>query len=186
MGNECFKSSFYCNRPIWFCRHLLEDNPAWGIKAREYWKQQYSHLLDALFEWTFFDTTYLQLWINHDHGAEAFLPIVDSFRGFVNLEKLSVVNDSLLKLLFPLLQQGNPVLLPALKSLCFYDVKFQRSSDSILRVADFLQWRKSQGFPVPRIGIEGCWINKKYILRHVQETVVEIDDTNFSDSDAEE
>ena len=102
------------------------------IKAREYWKQQYSHLLDALFERTFFDTTYLQLWINHDHGAEAFLPIVDSFRGFVNLEKLSVVNDSLLKLLFPLLQQGNPVLLPALKSLYFYDVKFQRSSDSIL------------------------------------------------------
>ena len=192
-------------------RNLLEEDQAWGMKEREYWKQQYPHLSDpvmsinlhlsnpqetlplflslfALFERTFFDTTYLQLWINHDHGAEAFLPLIDSFQGFVNLEKLYVVNDSLLRLLFPRLQlqQGNPVLLPALKSLCFYDVKFQRSSDSILRVADFLQWRKAQGFPVPKIGIDGCWINRKYILRHVQETVVEIDDTNFSDSDTEE
>ena len=82
-----------------FLSASLEDNLAWDIKAREHWKQQYSHLLDAHFERTFFDTTYLQLWINHDHGAEAFLLLVDSFRGFVNLEKLYVVNDSLLKLL---------------------------------------------------------------------------------------
>ena len=33
MGNECFKSSSYCNRPICFCPHLLEDNPAWVYKG---------------------------------------------------------------------------------------------------------------------------------------------------------
>ena len=46
--------------------------------------------LFALFERTFFDTTYLKLWIDYepDDGAEVFLSLVDSFRGFVNLEKV--------------------------------------------------------------------------------------------------
>ena len=193
-------------------RNILEDNPAWGSKVREYWKQQFPYLLDpvmiiklhlsnseetfplflsmlALFERTFFDTTYLELRINHDGGAEVFLPLVDSFRGFLNLEKLYVVNESLLKLLFPFLQQGNPVLFPALKSLYFYDVTFffLQSSDALLfRLVDFLQWRTAQGFPVQKIGIEGSWINRKYILKHIQDTVVEIDDSNCSDWDTEE
>ena len=194
-------------------RNLLEDNPEWDSKAREYWKQQYPYLLDpvliiklylsnpeetfplfhsmfALFERTFFDTTYLQLWINHDNGGEAFLPLVDSFRGFVNLEKLYMVNESLLKRFFPLLQQQeNPVFLPALKSLYFYDVTFQQSSesDALLRLADFLQWRRAQGFPVQKIGIEGSYINRIYILKHIKDTVVEIDDdSNFLASDTEE
>ena len=190
-------------------RNLLHDNC--GPSARAYWKQQleYPDFLDpivsinlnlsndqetfplfislfALFERTFSDTKYLQLWINHDVGAEAFLPLVDSFRGFVNLEKLYVVNESLLKLLFPLLQQGNPVLLPALQSLYFYDVKFLHSSDSILRVADFLQWRRAQGFPVQKIGVKGCRINRNYILRQIQDTVVQIYDSNIPDSDTED
>jgi hypothetical protein len=191
-------------------RNLLEDNLNWGTKAREYWRQKYPHLLDpvmsielnshwrdgfplflslfTLFEWTFFDTTYLQHSIDYSVGAEAFLPLVDSFRGFVNLETLYVVNESLLRLLFPLLQQANSVLLPALKSLNFHDVMFGRGSDTVLRVADFLQWRREQGFPVEKIGIERCGINRKYILTHIQDTVVEIDNSNYPlvDSDTEE
>ena len=87
-------------------------------------------MLFALFERTFFDTS-------HDPaGVEASLPLVDGFRGFVNLEEVGY--NSLPKLLFPLLQRANSVLLPAIKSLYFFDVTFQDGSDSILPVANFL------------------------------------------------
>ena len=105
--------------------------------------------LFALFERTFCDTTCIFLWIEDC----PFTPSVDLFRDFVNLEKLIVRDDSLLKLLFPLLQHPNPVLLPTLKYLHFSDVTFQDGSDSIHRVADFLQWRRKQGFPVQKIAI---------------------------------
>ena len=78
------------------------------------------HSLFALFERTFFDTTCLQLWIDDDLAeAEVLLPLVDSFQGFVNLEKLNVGNDSLPKLLFPLLQYADSVLFPHVKILMF-------------------------------------------------------------------
>jgi len=138
------------------------------------------HSLFSLFEPTFFNTTCLHLRI-YD-GTEALMPSVDNFRGFVNLEKLIVENDSLLEILFPLLQHANPVLLPAIKSICFYHVTFQDGSDSTLRVANFLQWRREQGYPVQRIEITGDRIDKKYVLSLIQDTVVEMDS---DDSDIE-
>ena len=139
------------------------------------------HSLFALFERTFFDTKCLHLWI--DDEAEAFTPSFDSLRDFVNLDKLIVGNDSLLKILFPFLQHANSVLLPTIKTLHFYDVTFRDGSISIHRVADFLQWRREQGFPVQKIDIFGGMINKKYVLTHIQDTVVELD---YSNSDTEE
>ena len=138
------------------------------------------HSLFALFERTFFNTTCLHLWVIHDPaGAESFTPSVDLLRDFINLEKLIVRNDSLLKLLFPFLQHPNPVLLPTLKYLHICDVTFHDDgSDSILRVADFLQWRREQGFPVQKIYIGGDRINRKYVLTHIQDTVVEMDDSD--------
>ena len=53
-------------------------------------------------------------------------------------------------------------------------------SDSIQRVADFLQWRREQGFPVQKIAISGDWINRKYILTNIKNTDVEIDDLFLS------
>jgi hypothetical protein len=149
------------------------------------------HSLFALFERTFFDTICLELWIYHNAAqeeglfyhdppvqAEAFLPLVDMLRGFVNLEKLNVGYHSLPKLLFSLLQQANSVLLPKIKTLFFYDVTFQEGSDSILRVGDFLKYRREQGFPIEKIVIEydERRINKEYVLKHIQDTLVEMDD----------
>ena len=144
------------------------------------------HSLFALFERSFLYTTSLQLWISHDPaGAEVFLPLVDNFRGFVNLEKLMVGNDSLPKLLFPLLQHANSVLLPAIKSLFFFDVTFQDGSDSILPLADFLRWRKERGFPVQKIKIDSDprRINRRYVLSHIHDTVVEMDDSDTEGED---
>ena len=139
------------------------------------------HSLFALFERTFFTTTILRLWINHDTArAEAFTSssLFDHFRGFANLEKLIVGNDCLPRLLFPFLQSANPVLFPTLKSLYFYNVKFRDGSDSILRLADFIQWRRERGFPVEKINIgrNSHWINREYVLSHIQDTIVEMDD----------
>ena len=143
-------------------RGPFDDRSGWTTEAREDHYQQDEDLLDpimtirlqlsdpqdssiplflsllALFERTFFDTTYLRLWISYDDdAAEVFLPLVDCFRGFVNLEKLYLVHQSLLNSLFPLLQKANPVLLPALKSLVyFYGVTFEHSSDPILGLAN--------------------------------------------------
>ena len=183
-------------------RGSFGDKSEWATEEREVNRRQNQGLLDpvmtiklylsnpqdstllflsllALFERTFFNTTYLQLWINYDdEEAEVFLSLVDSFRGFVNLEKLYLVHQSLVKSLFPLLQQANLVLLPVLKSLYFYGVTFGRSSDPILGLADFLQWRREQGFPVQKIGIVSYRhrISRKFVLRHIQDTVVEMDD----------
>ena len=189
------------------------DTSEWGTEATEVHNQRYYHFLDpimtirlrlsnfqeavpralflslfALFERTFFDTTYLHLQIynDDDDDLEDFLPLLDIFRGFLNLEKLYIIHDSLVKLLFSHLQQANSVLLPALKSLHFHDVTFGRRSNSILRVADFLQWRREQGFPVQKIAIEGCSVNRKYVLTHVQDTSVEMDGSNYWESDMEE
>ena len=144
------------------------------------------HSLFALFERTFLYTTCLKLWIYYDPaGAEAFLPLVDNLRGLVNLEKLNVGSDSLPKLLFPLLQHANSILLPTIKSLHFFDVTFQDGSDTILPVAEFLQWRREQGFPVQKISIESDRrrINRKYVISHILDTVVEMDsDTEEEDN----
>ena len=110
--------------------------------------------LFALFEWTFFDTTYLELCIE-EYEVEVFLPlVVDGLRGFVNLEKLSLGNDYAMGFPFPFLQQANSVLLPALKSIRFIDPDFEPKS--LLLVGNFLQWRREQGFPVQKIEIVQC------------------------------
>ena len=197
---------------IGYSPHL---RPVWITGAEEVKYQRYIHLLDpvltitlyfstrqdtvplfltlfALFERTFFNTTSLKLLIDYeaDDGAEVFLPLVDSFRGFVNLEKLSLAHDSSSKFLFPLLQHSNPVLPPALKieSLEFSDASFYSTSDSFLRVADFLQWRREQGFPVQEIEIVESFIDRRYILTHwhLKDTVVKIYDSNFTDSDSDD
>ena len=105
--------------------------------------------LFALFEWTFFDTTYLQLRIGC--GPELFLALFDSFRRFVNLETLSLGYYIATDFPFPLLQQTNSVIFPALKSIELFRGDFQNGPESLLPVANFLQWRKKQGFPVPKI-----------------------------------
>jgi hypothetical protein len=189
----------------------------WGTEAEVVRNKQHIHLLDpvmiitlylsnpqdnaplflslfALFERTFFDTKYLKLSIYNepDDGLEVFLPLFDSFRGFVNLEEmyLRLVHDSLLKFLFPLLQRSlpNSVLLPALQSLRFRfcDVAFRRTNQ-LLRVADFLRWRGEQGFPVQKINIVQSQINRQLerILTHIRDTVVEID-ISVSNSEDEE
>ena len=131
--------------------------------------------LFALFEWTFFDTTHLKLWIDYDanDGVEVCLPLVDSFRGFVNLEKLSLGYDIPTEFPFLLLQQANSVILPALKSIEFLDARFKSGSESLLPVLDFLQWRREQGFPVQKIEIFqfSFYNGREYILAHIQDTV---------------
>ena len=194
-------------------RGPFDDRSGWTTEAREDHYQQDEDFLDpimtirlqlsdpqdssiplflsllALFERTFFDTTYLRPWISYDDdAAEVFLPLVDCFRGFVNLEKLYLVHQSLLNSLFPLLQKANPVLLPALKSLVyFYGVTFEHSSDPILGLANFLQWRREQGFPIQKIGIDSHMlrISRKFVLTYIQDTVVEMDGP-ATDSEEEE
>ena len=170
MGEECFGSSSYCIEPLSFfiIKNVpygpLDDNLRWATGGREIHNQQQQHHLDpvltirfylsnfqdgvplflslfALFERTFFETTYLHLWIEDDDAddAEVFLPLLDSFRGFLILEKLVMTREFLVKLLFPLLQGANSVLFPALKSLYFREKIFHQSSNTILRMADFLQ-----------------------------------------------
>ena len=130
--------------------------------------------LFALFEPTFFDTRSLRLCVNIVI-AESFTgsSLVDNFGGFVNLEKLEVWSDSLCTHLLSLLQHANPVLLPRLKSLYFNELS---ELDSILRIADFLQWRRERGFPLQKINIirHSRRIDREYILSHIQDTVVEI------------
>ena len=129
--------------------------------------------LFALFERTFIDTTHLQLWI--ESASSAFLPLVDNFRRFVNLEKLSLAGDIATDFPFPLLQQANPVILPALKSMEFMDAEFY-GTEPLRPIADFLQWRREQGFPIQKIKISQDLniISREFVLAHIQDTVVEI------------
>ena len=138
------------------------------------------HSLFSLFKRTFFNTTCLHFFNDDSVETEDFMPSVDLFREFVNLEKLIVGNDSLPRILFPILQHANPVLLPTLKSLYFYNVTFQDGSDSMLPLADFLQWRRERGFPIQKINLvpDSRRINREYVLSHIQDTVVEMDDSD--------
>ena len=147
--------------------------------------------LFAMFERTFFDTTHLKLCVDFDPDSrpEIFLPIVDMFRGFVNLKELYLGFDSLILLFLPLLQRSlpNSIFLPALQSLELYNAMFRHRSDSLPRVADFLRWRGEQGFPVQKVHIADSWINRESLQSfiQVQDTVLEIDDSNYSDADSE-
>ena len=135
------------------------------------------HSLFSLFKRTFFDTTSFRIFDNDRFGTEAVTPSVDNFREFVNLEELFLRKEYLPRILFPFLQHTNPVLLPSIKTFHFRSVTFQDGSDSILlQLADFLQWRREQGFPVQKIVIvaDPYRINRDYILSHIQGTVVEI------------
>ena len=144
--------------------------------------------LFAIFERTFFDTTHLKLCIDvgPDSGSEMFLPLVDMFRGFVNLKEMYLGYDSLMLSFLPLLQRSlpNSVFLPALQSLDFYNTNFRHPFDSLPRVADFLRWRGEQGFPVQKIHVANHGFYKQYLLNLIQaqDTVLEIDDSNYSDA----
>lgn len=178
---------------VYYKRHIDLLDPVMTITLRLSNSQDSVPLflsLFALFERTFFDTTYLKLWISNepDDGPEVYLPLVDSFRGFVNLEKMYLGYDSLSKFLFPLLQDSfpNSVLLPALRSLWFFGATFRNTSDSLRRVADFLQWRREQSLPVPKINIIQSRIDREWIRSHIQDTVIEVNGFNISDSDTSE
>ena len=142
--------------------------------------------LFAMFEWTFFDTTHLKLCIDFDPDSrpEIYLPLVDMFRNFVNLKELYLGFDSLMLLFLPLLQRSlpNSVFLPALQSLELYNANFRHPSESLPRVADFLRWRGEQGFPVQKVHIADSWIDRGSLQNsiQVQDTVLEIDDSNYS------
>ena len=196
--------------------HRVGLETAWGTEAEEvaHRDKQHIHLVDpvititlhlsnpqdtfppflslfAFFEQTFFDTTHLKLCIQDSelrNESEVFLPLVALFRGFANLEEMYLGNDSLLLKLLPLLQHSlpNSILLPALQSLRIRNATFRHKSKSLLRVADFLRWRIEQGFPIQKIHIVDSWINKQSILTHIQGTVVEIDDSNLSDTSEDE
>jgi hypothetical protein len=144
--------------------------------------------LFTLFERTFLNTTFLKLFVDYepDDGPEVFLPLVDSFRSFVNLEVMYLGYDSMSKFLYPLLQHSfpnsNSVLLPALQSLLFCNARFRHTSNSLLRLADFLRWRREQGFPVQKINIFESSIDRQYILTQIQDSVVEFGCCNYSDT----
>ena len=146
----------------------------------------------VLFERTFFNTTHLNLFIDYElyDGPEVFLPLVDSFRGFINLESVHLGYDSLSKFLFYLLQHSlsNSVLLPRLQSLSFRNATFRRhTTNSLLQVSDFLRWRGEQGFPVQKIVIVESWVSREYIQTYIQDTVVEFDDCYYhSEGDDED
>ena len=136
--------------------------------------------LFALFERTFSDATTLHWWI--DNEVEAFMPSVNNLRDFVNLEKLVVRKDCLVKLLFPFLTTREFSLTSHNKFLHFNSVTFQ-DGDTIHRVADFLQWRREQGFPVEKIVIFGGKVNRKYVLTYIQDTIVEMDGSDTEEED---
>ena len=148
--------------------------------------------LFTMLERTFFDTTHLKLHIDFepDNRPETFQPLVDMFRGFVNLKELCLGCDSLMLLFLPLLQRSlpNSVFLPALQSLQLENARFQPPSDSLPRVADFLRWRGEQGFPVQKVHIADSWINRRSLpsVIQVQDTVLEIDNSNYSYENEEE
>ena len=186
----------------------VEFAEVWDTEASVAFFKQYIHLLDpvlsitlypsnpedavplflslfTLFERTFFDTTYFKLCIDYDpdDGLEVFQPLVDNFRGFVNLERLYLKYDSLSTFLFPLLQHylpSNPILLPALQSLSFSNAMFTRSSsDSLFRVADFLRWRREQWVPVQKIDIVDSWIDIQDVITYFQDTPVDFNSCSF-------
>jgi hypothetical protein len=119
--------------------------------------------LFALFDYTFATTTYLMLWIygDVDNGTEVFLPLVSSFRSFVNLKSLDLLDDSH-SYLFPLLQlsPSNSVLLPTLHTVHFLHANFQRGSGSLARVAAFLRWRQEEGFPIQKVCIDESGVDR--------------------------
>ena len=188
----------------------FEFEDVWDTEAKTYHKQ-YMHLPDpvlsitlglsdlrdaapiflslfALFERTFFDTTYLMLCVNHYDRPVLFQPLVDNFQGFVNLERLCLKDDSLSAFLFPLLHHSlpsNSVLLPALQSLYFRTAIFRRdASDTLYRVADFLRWRREQGFPIQKINIVDSWIDLQDIMTYFQDTPVDFSSCSY-DSEEE-
>ena len=139
--------------------------------------------LFALFERTFIDTTYLRLCFDYDRihdRAEMYLPLVDIFRGFVNLEKLSLGYGERTSFPFPILQQANSsVIFPDLKCIEFFGADFREGSGTLIPIRDFLHWRRwQQGFPVPKIEIqEHHYLDMEYILTYIEDTIVEI--TNY-------
>jgi hypothetical protein len=146
--------------------------------------------LFALFDYTFMTTTYLTLWIDDDvdNGTQVFLPLVSSFRSFVNLKSLDLLHDSH-SYLFPLLQHvppSNSILLPTLHTVHFLQAHFRRDSGSLARVTAFLRWRQEEGFPVQKVHIYESRVDREFVLLELGDVEVDMSDWNYSDSDSDE
>jgi hypothetical protein len=146
--------------------------------------------LFALFDYTFATTTYLTLWIDDDvdNGTQIFLPLVSSFRSFVNLKSLDLLHDSH-SYLFPLLQHVSPsnsILLPALHTVHFLQANFRRNSGSLARVAAFLRWRREEGFPIQKVRIYESRVDREFILLELGDVEVDLASWIDSDSDSDE
>jgi len=146
--------------------------------------------LFGLFERTFSTTTSLTLWMDYRgvNGVEIFRPLVERFRSFVNLETLSLANDSH-SFLFPLLQHiSSPgsVLLPVLHTVYFISAYFRCNSESLTPVAAFLQWRREQGFPIQKVDIYESRVDRNLVLSQLGEVEVDMDYSNDSDPDTDE
>jgi hypothetical protein len=145
--------------------------------------------LFALFDYTFTTMTYLTLRIDYelDNGTEVFLPLVSSFRSFVNLKLLDLLDDSH-SYLFPLLQHVSPsnsVLLPTLHTVHFLQANFRRDSGSLACVAEFLRWRREEGFPIQKVRIYESRVDREFILLELGDVEVDLTSWNDSDSDSD-
>ena len=146
--------------------------------------------LFALFDHTFATTTYLSLWIDCevDNDTEVFLPLVNSFRSFVNLKSLDLLHD-FHSYLFPLLQHVSPsnsVLLPTLHTVHFLQADFWRSSGSLACVTAFLRWRREEGFPVQKVRIYESRVDREFVLLELGDVEVDMADWNDSDPDSDD
>ncbi|KAF8799991.1 hypothetical protein BYT27DRAFT_7200731 [Phlegmacium glaucopus] len=145
--------------------------------------------LFALFERTFSTTIYLTLRMDYRgvNGEEVFRPLVEHFHSFVKLETLSLTNDSY-KFLFPLLEHmssPSSVLLPVLDTVYFIAVTFRRISH-LSPVADFLMWRREEGFPIRKVDIDDSRVDRDLVRWELGEVEVEIHDNESEDSELEE
>jgi hypothetical protein len=143
--------------------------------------------LFGLFERTFPTTSSLTLWTDYEaeNGVDEVLrPLVDIFPSFMNLKELSLTNNCH-SFLFPHLQRICPpasVLLPALHTVFFTGANFRPNSGSLTPVTAFLQWRRAQGFPIQKVNIYQCRVDREFVLGQLQDVEVEMDYINGSDS----
>ena len=172
-------------------RRKLVPDPVLTVKLQSHDPEDITPLfltLFTLFERIFVTTTHLVLWITSlegENGTEIFLPLIDSFRSFVNLKSLNVIHDSH-SFLFPLLQRIPPVLFPALQALYFLRGHFRQNSDSVAQVAAFIRWRIERGYPVEKVNICQSRVDREFVLSQLGDVEVDMNTWNDSDTDSDE
>ena len=164
----------------------LPLDPILGITLRSPNSQEIIPLflsLFGLFNWTFFTTTFLRLWVDYRAagGTGIFPPLVNRcLPTFGQLQKLYLKRDSH-SFLFPLLRHASSpgsVLLPLLHTLMFAAGDFGHGSGSLASIAMFLEWRRQQGFPISKIIIIESRIDREYIQSQLRDVEVVMDSTN--------